>query len=93
MVGGFPPQSSENRQEERRQARARRPVPPEEWQEEESAQAKTIQPEPEQQQPVQPLIPEATPVLQTTSVPVSPPIEPIPKCAPMEQTKPSQRRP
>ena len=58
----FPPQSSENRREERRQARARRPVPREEWQEEESAQAETIQPEPEQQQPVQPPVPEATPV-------------------------------
>ena len=35
----FPPQSSENRREERRQARTRRPVPRAEWQEEESAQA------------------------------------------------------
>ena len=31
----FPPQSSKNRREERRPARARRPMPREEWQEEE----------------------------------------------------------
>ena len=89
----FPPQSSENRQEERQQARARRPVPREEWQEEESAQAETIQPEPEQQQPVQPLVPEATQVSPNTFVPIPPKTEPIPESIPMEQTEPSQRRP
>ena len=58
-----------------------------------SAQAETIQPEPEQQQPVQPPVPEATPVSPTTSVPVPPPTEPILEGVPREQTEPSQRRP
>ena len=37
----FPPQSSENRSDERRPSRARRPVQREEWQEAESVQAET----------------------------------------------------
>ena len=89
----FPPQSSENRWEERRQARARRPVPWEEWREEESTQAETIQTEPEQQQPVQSPIPEASPIPPPDSIPISPPTEPIPEAAPVEQTATSQRRP
>ena len=84
----FPPQSSENRQEERRQSRARRPVP-----EEESVQAETIQPEREQQQLVQSPVPETTPNPPTNSVPISPPTKPIPESTPVEQTTASQWRP
>ena len=87
----FPPQSLEIRQEEQRQARARRPMPWEEWQEEESVQAETIQPEREQQQLVQSPVPETTPNPPTNSVPISPPTEPILESAIVEQTDASQR--
>ena len=48
----------------------------EEWQEAESVQAKTIQPEPEQQQPVQSPVPESTPNPSPDPVLISPPTEP-----------------
>ena len=89
----FPPQSLEIRQEEQRQARARRPMPWEEWQEEESAQAEPIQPEPEQQQLVKSPVPEAAPIPPPDSVPISPPTESIPEFATVEQTETSQCRP
>ena len=55
--------------------------------------SRTIQPEPEQQQPVQSPVPESAPNPPHDSVPISPPTEPIPESAPVEQTETSQQRP
>ena len=88
----FPPQSSENRQEERRPSRPRRPVQREEWQEAESVQADTTQSETEQQQPVPSLVPELAQNPPPDSVAITPPTKPIQETAPVEQTQPTQRQ-
>ena len=62
----------------------------EEWQETESVQADTTQPESKQQQSVPSPVPEETQNPAPDSVPITPPTEPTQEPAPVEQAQPTQ---
>ena len=87
----FPPQGSDNQQEERRPPRPRRPVQREEWWEAESVQVDTTQPKSEQQQSVPSPVSESTQNRPPDSVPVTPLPEPNQEVALIEPSQPTQR--